>query len=71
VTRTEISMQRESINQLKLNTMPEVIIYRGNQIHKFNENSYIAYVMDRYGNIEDYERKTLEGAQAVIDNHIK
>ena len=51
--------------------MPEVIIYRGNQIHKFNENCYVAYVMDRYGDIEDYERQTLEAAKSVIDKHIK
>lgn len=64
-------MQQESINQLKLNTMPEVIIYRGNQIHKFNENRYVAYVMDRYEDIEDYEVHSLEAAKAVIDKHIK
>lgn len=51
--------------------MPEVIVYRGNQIHKFSEDCYIAYVMDRYGEIEDYERKTLADAQAVIDRHLK
>lgn len=51
--------------------MPEVIIYRGNQIHKFNENCYVAYVMDRYEDIEDYEVHSLEAAKAVIDKHIK
>lgn len=50
---------------------PEVIIYRGNQIHKWGEDCYIAYVMDRYGDIEDYTRETLEDAKAVIDRHIK
>lgn len=50
--------------------MPETIIYRGNQIHKWGEDCYIAYVMDRYGDIEDYTRKTLEDAKAVIDRHI-
>lgn len=50
---------------------PEIIIYRGNQIHKWSEDCYIAYVMDRYGDIEDYTRDTLEGAQAVIDRHLK
>lgn len=51
--------------------MPEVIIYRGNQIHKINDNCYIAYVMDRYGDIEDYQRNTLNEAKAVIDRHLK
>ena len=50
---------------------PEVIIYRGNQIHKWNDGTFTAYVMDRYGDIEDYTRKTLEEAKAVIDNHMK
>jgi len=50
---------------------PEIIIYRGNQIHKWSEDCYIAYVMDRYGDIEDYTRKTLEEAKAVIDRHMK
>lgn len=50
---------------------PEIIIYRGNQIHKWDEDCYIAYIMDRYGDIEDYSRKTLEDAKKVIDNHIK
>lgn len=49
---------------------PEVIIYRGNQIHKFGEDRYVAYVMDRYGDIDDYEKSTLEEAQEVIDKHI-
>lgn len=50
---------------------PEIIIYRGNQIHKLSEDCYIAYVMDRYGDIEDYAKETLEEAKAVIDRHIK
>lgn len=50
----------------------ETIIYRGNQIHHYlKEGIYIAYVMDRYGDIQDYERNTLEEAQAVIDRHIR
>lgn len=50
---------------------PEVIIYRGNQIHKWNDGTFTAYVMDRYGDIEDYTRDTLEEAKAVIDRHLK
>lgn len=50
---------------------PEVIIYRGNQIHKWKDGTFTAYVMDRYGDIEDYTRDTLEEAKAVIDRHIK
>jgi hypothetical protein len=51
--------------------MPETIIYKGNQIHKFNDNCYVAYVMDRYGDIENYETKSLEKAKAFIDRHKK
>ena len=49
--------------------MPEVIIYKGNQIHKFSDDCYVAYVMHRYEEIENYERATLEAAKEVIDKH--
>lgn len=51
--------------------MPEIIIYKGNQIHKFSHCCYVAYVMDRYGDIEDYETESLEKAKAFIDRHKK
>lgn len=51
--------------------MPEIIIYKGNQIHKFNESCYVAYVMDRYGDIEEYETVSLEKAKAFVDHHKK
>lgn len=51
--------------------MPEIIIYRGNQIHKYSETNFMAFVMDRYGDIESEEVTSLEAAKAVIDRHIK
>ena len=49
----------------------EVIIYRGNQIHKYSETNFMAFVMDRYGDIESEEVNSLEAAKAVIDRHMK
>lgn len=48
----------------------EVIIYRGNQIHAWNNGKFSAYIMDRYGDIEEYTKDTLEEAKQVIDKHV-
>lgn len=50
--------------------MPEVIIYRGNQIHKYSETEFIAFTMDRYGDIESENVNSLEAAKAIIDRHM-
>lgn len=48
----------------------EVIIYRGNQIHAWSNGKFSAYIMDRYGDIEEYTKDTLEEAKQVIDKHV-
>lgn len=48
----------------------EIIIYRGHQIYKFSERSFVAYTLDRYNDLEMTETSSLEGAQGVIDRHI-
>lgn len=48
----------------------EVIIYRGNQIHAWGNGKFSAYIMDRYGDIEEYTKDTLEEAKQVIDKHV-
>lgn len=49
----------------------KTIIYRGNQIREWSDGTYSAYVMDRYEDIEEITKPTLEEAKKVIDNHIK
>ena len=49
----------------------EVIIYKGNQIHAWKDGKFSAYIMDRYGDIEEYTRNTLDEAKKVIDDHVR
>ena len=48
----------------------EVIIYKGNQIHAWKNGKFSAYIIDRYGDMEEYTRDTLEEAKEVIDKHV-
>ena len=48
----------------------ETIIYRGNQIRKEN-GKFTAYVLNRYCELEEYHRNTLDEAKEAIDNHLK
>lgn len=47
----------------------KTIIYKGNQIRKWKDGTYSAYVLNADGDIEEYNRDTLEEAQAVIDKY--
>lgn len=49
----------------------ETIIYKGNQIRKWDDGTFSAYIIDRYGDIEEVNCNTLEEAQRVIENHVK
>ena len=48
----------------------EVIIYKGNQIHAWKNGKFSAYIMDRYGDMEEYTRDTLDEAKEVIDKYV-
>jgi len=49
----------------------ETIIYKSNQIRKWNDGTYTAYIMDRYGDITEYETNSLEEAKSFIDKNTK
>ena len=47
----------------------ETIIYNDNQIRKWNDGTFSAYVMNDDGDIEEYNCNTLEEAEAFIDKY--
>lgn len=48
----------------------KVVIYRGNQIHVYDDGSASAFVMDRYEDIEEIPCDSLEQARDAIDRHM-
>jgi len=50
----------------------ETIIYKGNQIRKWSDGTFSAYIaFNNYEDIEEVNCSTLEKAQEVIDKHMK
>lgn len=66
----ELVVPIEGQVKLKIRIDMEVIIYKGNQIHAWKNGKFSAYIMDRYGDIEEYTKDTLEEAKEIIDKHV-
>ena len=49
----------------------EIIVYRDNQIHVFNDGTILAYVLNADGDIEELSCSTIENAKQRIDAHIQ
>ena len=50
----------------------ETIIYKGNQIRKWSDGTFSAYIaFNNYEDIEEVNCSTLEKAQEVIDKHME
>jgi adenine deaminase len=47
----------------------ETIVYRGNQIHVFNDGTILAYVLNTDGDIEEVSCSSIENAMQRIDAH--
>lgn len=48
----------------------KTIVYRGNQIHLYDDGSASAFVLDRYDDIEEIPCDSLEKAKKAIDRHM-
>jgi len=48
----------------------KTIVYRGNQIHLYDDGSASAFVLDRYDDIEEIPCDSLEQARNAIDRHM-